>query len=68
MEDKRHFLICCEQYKSLRVKLFSEVTTFYPEFVLLSDYEKFNTLLTKINIAKIDGQFIIYAFDQRPLK
>ena len=68
VEDERHFLICCEQYKNLRVKLFSDVTIFYPEFVLLSDYEKFNTLLTKSNIAKIVGQFIINAFDQRPLK
>ena len=68
MEDKRHFLICCEQYKNLRGRLFSDVTTFYPEFVLLSDYEKFNTLLKKSNIAKIVGQFIINAIDQRPLK
>ena len=68
VEDERHFLICCEQYKNLRSKLFAEVSLCYPDFVLLSNYEKFNTLLTKSNIAKIVGQFINNAFDQRPIK
>ena len=52
----------------LRVELFSDVTIFYHEFVLLSANEKSNTLLTRNNIAKIVGQFIINAFNQRLLK
>ena len=68
IEDERHFLICCEQYKFFRVELFSDVTIFYHEFVLLKANEKINTLLTRNNIAKIVGQFIINAFNQRPLK
>ena len=68
VEDERHFLICCDQYKNLRLKLFADVSICFPDFVLLSDYEKFNFLLTKSNIAKIVGQFIINAFDQRPIK
>ena len=68
VEDERHFLICCDQYKNLRLKLFADVSTSFPDFVLLNDYEKFTFLLTKSNIAKIVGQFLINAFDQRPIK
>ena len=68
LKMKDIFFICCEQHNSLRSKLFADVSLCYPDFVLLSDYEKFNTLLTKSNIAKIVGQFIINAFDQRPIK
>ena len=57
-----------DQYKKLRLILFADVSICFPDFVLLSDYEKFNFLLTKSNIAKIVGQFIINAIDQRPIK
>ena len=51
-----------------RLKLFAYVSTCFPDFVLLSDYEQFIFLLTKSKIVKIVGQFIINAFDQRPIK
>ena len=44
----RHFLNCCDQYKNLEPKLFADVSICFPDFLLLSDYKKFNFLLDSL--------------------
>ena len=68
VEDERHFLINCHQYIDLRNELFKKVTELFPNFYTTCDYEKFYILLNSSNIARIVGQFIVDAFDERPIK
>jgi hypothetical protein len=68
VEDERHYLINCHQYTDLRNVLFKKVTEQFPHFSTTCDYEKFNILLNSSNIAKTVGQFIVNAFDERPIK
>ena len=66
VENEFHFLVKCKQYDHLRCVLFSKLSC--PEFDPLNDQSKFCYMLTRPNVARIVGQFIIDAFDDRPDK
>ena len=65
VENEFHFLIVCSQYESLRNVLFSKIE---PIFNTMTDQNKFVYLLTNQSVSKIVAQFIIDAFDNRPVK
>ena len=66
IENEFHFLVKCKQYDQLRNVLFSRLSC--PEFDQLNDQNKFCYMLTRTHVARIVGQFIIDAFDNRPVK
>ena len=66
VEDEVHFLINCEQYQTLRNTLYSKITT--PGFVHFSQFNQFSFLLTCSTVAKLVGQYIADAYDNRPSK
>ena len=63
---KMNFTFLCKQYDQLRNVLFSRLSC--PEFDQLNDQNKFCYMLTRTHVARIVGQFIIDAFDSRPVK
>ena len=65
VENEFHFLINCKQYDHLRSVLFSKLSC--PQFDQLNDQNKFCYMLTCPLVARIVGQFIIDAFDARPV-
>ena len=65
VENEFHFLVKCKQYDHLRTVLFSRLSC--PEFDHLNDQNKFCYMLTRTHIARIVGQFIVDAFDSRPV-
>ena len=65
VEDEFHFLVQCKQYDHLRRVLFSLLSC--PEFDQLNDQNKFCYLLTRKHVARLVGQFIVDAFDNRPV-
>ena len=66
VEDEYHFLLHCRQYSDLRQHLYSNIPA--PNFINLSDNDKFVYLLTNVSVARLVGQFITNAFDARPIK
>ena len=66
VENEFHFLLKCKQYDQLRIVLFSRLSC--PEFDQLNDQNKFCYMLTRTSVARIVGQFLIDAFDNRPVK
>ena len=66
VENEFHFLVKCKQYDQLRIVLFSRLSC--PEFDQLNDQNKFCFMLTRPHVARLVGQFIIDAFDLRPVK
>ena len=66
VENEFHFLLKCKQYDQLRIVLFSRLSC--PEFDQLNDQNKFCYMLSRTSVARIVGQFIIDAFDYRPVK
>ena len=66
VENEFHFLVKCKQYDQLRIVLFSHLSC--PEFDQLNDQNKFCYMLTHTPVARLVGQFIIDAFDERPVK
>ena len=66
VETEFHFLVICKQYEKLRSVLFSRLSC--PEFDQLNDQNKFCYMLTHTPVARLVGQFIIDAFDERPVK
>ena len=66
VENEFHFLVKCKHYDQLRNVLFSRLSC--PEFDQLNDQNKFCYMLTRTHVARIVGQFIIDAFDNRPVK
>ena len=56
----------CSQYDSLRNTLYSKIE--FPGFATLTNREKFVYLLTNQSVSKIIAQFIVDAFDERPVK
>ena len=66
VEDEFHFLVVCSQYDNLRSVLFSKIES--PSFPSMSDKNKFVYLLTTPSVSKIVAQFIVDAFDERPVK
>ena len=63
VENEQHFMIQCHQYDDFRLDLYSKISI--PEFSNFSDYDKFIYLLTCKDVAKIVGQFVVDAFDNR---
>ena len=61
-----HFLLHCKEYEKLRSDLYSKVDL--PGFSELTDRLKFKYLLTCENLARSVGQFVIDAYDKRPIK
>ena len=59
-------MLHCKQYEKLRSDLFSKVNL--PNFSQLTDRLKFKYLLTCENLARAVGQYVIDAFDKRPIK
>ena len=55
----------CNQYDHLRSVLFSKLSC--PQFDQMNDQNKFCYMLTCPLVARIVGQFIIDAFDTRPI-
>ena len=66
IEDEFHFLVICSQYNQLRNVMFSNVDV--QGFHNFSNKDKFIYLLTSKPAVKYAAQFIVDAFDQRPLK
>ena len=66
VENEFHFLVKCREYDQLRYVLFSHLSC--PEFDQLNDQNKFCFMLTRPHVARLVGQFIIDAFDLRPVK
>ena len=66
VEHEFHFLLECKQYDNLRNVLLGRLSC--PEFDQLNNQNKFCYMLTRPSVARIVGQFIIDAFDERPLK
>ena len=66
VENEFHFLVICKQYVKLRSVLYSHLSC--PEFDQLNDQNKFCYMLTHTPVARLVGQFIIDAFDDRPVK
>ena len=66
VETEFHFLIVCSQYDSLRNILYSKIES--PCFATLTNQHKFVYLLTNQSVSKIVAQFIVDAFDERPVK
>ena len=65
VENEFHFLMYCNQYADLRSVLFSKLSC--PQFDQMNDQNKFCYMLTCPLVARIVGQFIIDAFDSRPV-
>ena len=65
VENEFHFLVKCKQYDQLHIVLFSHLSC--PEFDQLNDQNKFCYLLTRKHVARLVGQFIVDAFDNRPV-
>ena len=65
VENEFHFLMYCNQYDHLRSVLFSKLSC--PQFDQMNDQNKFCYMLTCPLVARIVGQFIIDAFDARPV-
>ena len=66
VENEFHFLVKCKQYDHIRNALFAKLSC--PEFDQLNEQNKFCYMLTRPNVARTVGQFIIDAFDERPVK
>ena len=66
VEDEVHFMLQCKHYEKLRSDMFSKVVL--PGFSQLTDRLKFKHLLTCEDLARTVGQYIINAFDKRPVK
>ena len=66
VEDEVHFMLYCNQYEKMREDLFKKVEI--PDFLELTDHLKMKYLLTCKNIARAVGQYIVDAFDKRPIK
>ena len=66
VEHEFHFLLECKQYDNLRNVLLGRLSC--PEFDQLNNQNKFCYMLTRPSVARIVGQFIIDAFDERPVK
>ena len=66
VENEFHFLIVCSQYDDLRSVLYSKIES--PTFATMTDQYKFVYLLTTQSVSKIVAQFIVDAFDDRPVK
>ena len=65
VENEYHFLMCCKQYDQLRSVLFSKLSC--PQFDQMNDQNKFCYMLTCPSVARLVGQFIVDAFDARPV-
>ena len=65
VENEFHFLVQCKQYEHLRNVLFSRLSC--PEFDQLNEQNKFCYMLTRTDIARLVEQFIVDAFDHRPI-
>ena len=65
VENEYHFLMCCKQYDHLRSVLFSKLSC--PQFDQMNDQNKFCYMLTCPSVARCVGQFIVDAFDARPV-
>ena len=66
VENEFHFLIVCSQYDNLRTVLYSKIES--PSFPSMTNQNKFVYLLTTQSVSKIVAQFIVDAFDDRPVK
>ena len=66
VEDELNFLINCSQYKGLRQELFNRIDI--SSFQNVSDHDMFVFLLTTKHVARNVSQFIVDAFDTRPIK
>ena len=65
VENEFHFLMCCKQYDHLRSVLFTKLSC--PQFNQMNDQNKFCYMLTCPAVARLVGQFIVDAFDARPV-
>ena len=65
VENEFHFLVKCKQYVQLHIVLFSHLSC--PEFDQLNEQNKFGYMITRKHVARLVGQFIVDAFDNRPV-
>ena len=65
VENEFHFLMHCKQYDHLRSVLFSKLSCL--QFDQMNDQNKFCYMLTCPSVARLVGQFIVDAFDARPV-
>ena len=63
IENELHFLTQCHQHDNLRADMYAKISI--PGFYNFSEYDKFIYLLTCRDVAKIVGQFVVDAFDNR---
>ena len=64
VENEFHFLVKYKHYDQLRNVLFSRLSC--PEFDQLNEQNKFGYMITRKHVARLVGQFIVDAFDNRP--
>jgi hypothetical protein len=67
VEDETHFMIRCSYYSDLRHKMFSDITDAYINFNDLSDYDKFQFLMSvnEYDCVLPVLQYINSAFEKR---
>ena len=65
IETEQHFLLDCKTYSSIREELFQEILPIYPSLNLLSDREKFITLMSNEMYIQQTARFTHKAFEIR---
>jgi hypothetical protein len=67
LDDEQHFLVQCNRFNYERNMVFQEMSSLVPNFMQLSEQNKFKTLLCPITpqAAKITNRFIKMMFDKR---
>jgi hypothetical protein len=67
IEDEFHFVTKCRLYNDERAILYAKIISLIPDFLLMSDMEKFTTMLTSNNehLLSIVAKFIYKSFLKR---
>ena len=67
LDDEQHFLVQCNRFNDERNGVFQEMSSLIPNFIQMSEQNKFKTLLCPITpqAAKITNRFIKMMFDKR---
>ena len=67
LDDEIHFLVQCNRFNDERYNLFQEMSTLMPNFMQMSDQNKFKTLMCPITpqAAKLTNRFIKMMFENR---
>ena len=65
IESEQHFILDCKIYSTIREELFQEVLPNFPLFNLLSEREKFITLMSVESVIQHTARFTYKAFEIR---